>query len=287
MAKQSYKVPAGLNQTFADMEISIKSDNGIGFKPLPLKVVLVYVFGIILGVLICSKTFISTNGVYVFLFGVVWLIALVLLGRYDKTKRMQLQMVPLLLAYLPRSARRVVVRKSLNNAAPMLGICPIADIDPETDVISFSDGSVGYMYRVVGSASILLFDEDRDAILSRVDSFYRKIGTECEIIFVTAKEAQKIYRQVANLKRRYDRLDTDDDELRYLAEEQFSVLKDYIGGSFRSIHQYMIIKADNKEMLTRNANIVQAEYENSSLMFKQCLKLGASDMYSVLRTIYS
>lgn len=287
MAKRSYKVPTGLNQSFLDMEISIKSSGGIGFKPLPLRVVLFWVGSLLLGLFIVLRTPVGYSVPRGIIFAIAWLVTTFILAKSDKTKQMQIQRIPVFLSYLPRSARRLFVRKSLNNGNNILGLSLLDDIDPKTGMITFSDDSYGYLYRVVGSASILLFDKDRDDIIDRVDNFYRKIGTECELIFITSKEAQQIYRQVYNLKKTYMNLDTDDADLKNLAEEQFYILKNYIGGSFRSIHQYMVCKSDNKEMLIRNHNIIQSEYENSTLMFKQCTKLGFSDICSVFKSIYS
>lgn len=286
MAKQVYKIPLDLNQQFSDMEIAIQNSNGMGAKPLPIKVILTYVASILLLFYLCSQTFLSASVGYWLPFAIVWLALTFVLARYDKTKRMQLQSIPALFGYLSKSARHVITRRN-NRANDFISICGIDDIDKKTAVIKFTDGTYGLLYRVVGSASILLFDEDRDAIISRVDSFYRKIGIDCEISFITTKEAQKVYRQVANLKRRYDAMDTDDADLKNLAEEQFYVLKYDIGNAFRSIHQYMLLKSDNKESLIKNRNVLQSEVENSTLMFKQCVALDFTDVCKVFKSIYA
>lgn len=286
LAKQVYKIPVDLNQHFADMEIAVQSGNGVGAKPLPIRVILTYVASAILCFYLCSQTFLSVSAGYWIPFAIVWICLTLVLARYDKTKRMQIQMLPSLFSYLSKASRHVIVRRN-HRANDFISICGIEDIDKKTATVKFTDGTYGLFYRVVGSASILLFDEDRDAIISRVDSFYRKLGTECEVSFVTTKEAQKVYRQIANLKRRYDNLNYDDDDLKMLAEEQFYVLKNDIGGSFRSIHQYMLLKADNEEMLVKNKNVIQSEVENSSLMFKQCISLNYNDVCKLLKTIYA
>ena len=159
-------------------------------------------------------------------------------------------------------------------------------IDERTGLVTYPDGTFGYWYTVVGSASILLFDDDRTAILNRVDAFYRKLNTDAEICFITSKESQKVYRQIASLKRRYDALEAQDPDLLLIADEQFAILRDFVGGSFKSIHQYMILKGDNREALNQLKNIVQSEVENSSLMIKQCTPLYKDDINNVLRVIY-
>lgn len=289
MAKKSYKIPAGLDASYADMEIALQTKDGMGVKPLPVKVILSYVGSLILLFYVCTHSFISHGSVLqIGLFIVLWIAMTIVLASYDKTKRMQAQLVPTLLNYIPKRNRVVITRTSAD-AMDFYRIAGIDKIDERTGMISFADGTYGYAYRVVGSASVLLFDDDRDAILNRVDAFYRKIGTDCELLFITTKESQKVHRQVANLKRRYDALDVNDEDLRSVANEEYRQLVDYVGSMFKSIHQYLIIKGDNKEALLSVKNVVQSENENSDLMIKQCIPMycsGANNVNEVFQAVY-
>ena len=78
----------------------------------------------------------------------------------------------------------------------------------------------------------------------------------------------------------------DDPDLKMLANEQFGVLKNYVGGSFRAIHQYMIIKSDNMEELKKSKAVLQSELENSTLMIKRCVPLYYDDIINVLQLVY-
>ena len=60
-----------------------------------------------------------------------------------------------------------------------------------------------------------------------------------------------------------------------------------MGKEFRSIHQYMILKGDNREALTVLNNVVIGEYEASSLMLKQCVPMYEADIVEVLAGVYS
>lgn len=286
MAKEHYRIPFDLNASHADMEIAIRTKDGIGFKPAPMKNVLAYVIGFLACFYIIMNTTMAVAPLPIkILFAVTWCLGVIMLCKQDPTQRMQASLIGPLLNYIPKRSR-VVVTRSNQNAAPFYSIVGIESVDDRTGLISFFDGTFGYMYRVVGSASILLFDADREAILDRVDAFYRKMNTDSEIIFLTVKSSQAVYKQVAALKRRYDRLRHRDPELLALAEEQFGVLKNFVGGSFKSIHQYMIIKCDNKEMLAQTKNVLRSEVENSSRMIKRCVALYGDDITDVLSSIY-
>lgn len=286
MAKDVYKIPDTLDKSMGDMQISLQSADGVGVKPMPIKIILMWVCSAILWFLCVAKTFIGSGGIAaIVIFTALWFGMTALLLARDKTGVPQAALVVSMLNYLPKSMRYAITRNNAP-AKDFYQIAGIEDIDGEKGLITFSDGTYGYMYRVVGTGSVLLFDEDRKAILDRVDSFYRKMKPEYEMIFITSKEAQKVYRQVAAMKRRYDNLAPDDDELRALADTEYRVLKNYVGGSFRSIHQYLILKADNAEALIVAKNMLQSEVENSTMMFKQCTALFGDDIYEVLRTIY-
>lgn len=286
MAKPAYKIPSDLNASYADMEIALRSKDGIGFKPLPMKIVLAYVVGVLGAFYVMMNTFIRYGNLgHKALFLLTWGLFMWLLFKTDPTQRMQFSLVPVLLNYIPKKARTVMTRRD-SNCLPFYAIVGIKDIDERTGLVSFEDGTFGYWYRVVGSASILLFDSDRVAILDRVDAFYKKMNTESEVIFLTVKSAQAIYKQLAALRRLYDNLEVRDEDLIYLANEQFDVLKNYVGGTFKSIHQYMILKADNKEVLQQTKNILQSEVENSSMMIKRCIPLYREDILPVMELIY-
>ena len=285
MAKDSYKIPADLNATYGDMEIVLSSKDGMQMRPLPVRVILGYVASLMVLLFIFIKTFIGQSAWYIIVpFIILWVCLTILLFTNDKTKRMNIALVPTLTRYLPKSQRTVATRMS-NNATPFFQICGIIKIR-YNGKIEWSDGSFGYMYRVTGTASVLLFDGDRMAILDRVDSFYRKIDTNVEVGYITTKEAQKVYRQLENLNKISNALDIDDPDLKACAEEQRSILTDYVGTSFRSIHQYMYLKGYNEEALDAAKNILQSEVENSQYMIKQCVPLYREDIHEILATIY-
>lgn len=286
MAKSSYKIPYGLNASYADMEIAVRTDDGLGFKPLPLKIILVYLAGIVGCIWMIMRSYVRYGTIpEKILFAVVWAMFLLLLCKYDDTQRMQFSLVPTLFYYLPRSARVVMTRRS----SSVNGFYAVAGIKNVTDrgLISWADGTYGFMYRVIGSASILLFKDDQKAILDRVEAYYKKVSPEYEHIWITVKSSQAVYKQVAALTDLYKDLEEADEDLKNLLEEQFDTLKSYVGGSFRSIHQYLVLKADNQEVLNQAKAVLESEINNSDRMIKRCVPLHRQDIEGVMRDIYT
>lgn len=285
MAKTSYKIPASLARTFMDHEISI-TGGGFGIPPTPIKQILFYVAGVFVVVWAALNTFMNKAGFGLEVAFVVWgLITVFYFGQVTKTKELRAMIVPALLAYIPSTARHVFTRRASNPQ----GFYSIARIDSIDDdgLITFSDGGVGRAYLVVGSASYLLFEDDRRAILNRVDAFWRKIDSTCDWFIITTKEPQRIYHQVANLERRNQALDIRDPDLIALQAEQYDILTTHVGGQFTSIHQYLLIKGTNVDALNRGHTVLRAEVEASTLMIKDVALLDRAETQSMLRTFYT
>lgn len=280
MARKSYKIPTSLNKSNLDIEIALQNSDGVGLKPTPLSVILFYVIMIV--ILIYAETHflaylpISTR----IIFGLLWAALTFFLGSFDKLKVMNLQKVPSLLSYLPKSERYLNTRRS-DNAIPFYNFLGMDDIDDD-GFISFADGTVGQFFMVTGSASILVFEEDKELIINRVNAFYQKIDSMCEIAFVTVKKGQEVHNQVRYLSE----LNIVDSDLKKLVEKEKEVLEHHVGEEFKSIHQYMLIKGDNKETFKMNRNVLASEVQNSSLMIKRCMQLGYESTIDLLSHIY-
>ena len=285
MAKLSYEIPTSLDASFLDSEIAVKSREGLGFQAVPLRVILSILASALGLMLVLFRSFIGQGGAgLVLLFALAWALMTMLLVKYDKSRRMGIQLLMPLLSYT-KANRRVATRRTDDAAAfySILGIDEVA----EDGLINFTDGGFGYCYRVVGTASILLFDSDKNAILDRIDSYYRKLDIDVGHMFVTAKEPQRIHNQLVALKRRYERLKTKDPDLVRLVAEQEETLTDYVGGRFRTIHQYLIIKGKSQEALTIGAAALAMEAESSAMMFRQCVSVHRKELLHLLQAIFS
>lgn len=284
--KQSYGIKTPMLSTSLDTEITLQKD-GIGLRPLPIKfVVITIVSGMLCLWCTTSEPVNYGNIVQKTIFVVLWILMTIMLFMSDKTQRMNLQNIISLLNYLALPTNRKVLTRRDVPATAMLDMCNIKNID-DSGVIRFGDKNVGYMYRITGTASVLLFDNDKKQIINSVDNFYRKVDAKSEYIFMTLKEPQKIYNQVAAVKTRYSRLDVRDEDLNDLCNNQLIMLRDVVGKKFQSIHQYMIVKADGLEGLTAAKITLQTELDASGLFIKRCIPLHRSEILEALSTVYA
>lgn len=284
--KQSYGIKTPMLSTALDTEITLQKD-GVGLKPLPIKFVIITIVSACLCLKATTSDLVSKgNMVQQIIFVCMWITMTILLFMTDKTKRMNFQNIISLLNYMAVGTNRKVVTRRDVPATGMLDMCNIKSID-KSGVIKFADRNVGYMYRVTGSASVLLFDSDKKQIINAVDNFYRKIDGNVEYIFITLKEPQKIYNQANAVKHRYNRLSVYDPDLNDLCNNQLVMLRDVVGKKFQSIHQYMIVKADSQEALTAAKITLQSELDSSGLFIKRCIPLFEDEILEVLASVYS
>lgn len=283
-AKEVYNIRDSLDKSFLDIEIAISNKDGMGLKPLPVRFILAVIVSGFICFYMVSNTFISSGGpVGIALFILVWALMSILLLKPDKSGDMAIFRIPTLVNYLPASARKADTRSS-SYIGPFHSVSNIDHVEEEEGIVVFNDGGLGLVFSVVGNASCLLFESDRDSIISRMDTFFRTMRQDYEFIFITSKEAQNVVRQVNAMHERAR--NEIDPELRELIEFERDYMDQHVGSQYRSIHQYLIIRADNREALAAARNRLQVEVEGSTLIFKRCTALYDGELERVFSGVF-
>lgn len=286
--KENYRIPVSLGESPLDVEIAITGKSGVGPRPIPLGFLLVWMASALGLMWAVTGTFIAAGPLWLRgCFSLVWLLATWLLLRRDRLgQQMWVYVVPAI-EYLRSRSRSLPTRRT-EPARPfraMVGIASVEDGGRSDGRLGFTDGSCGYIYEVVGNGSRLLFEEDRARIVSRYDSFFRKLDVACQYILVSTKAPMRVDSQCGAMVRRCH--GCTDDALRSLINAKYKVLKGYVGYEFRSTHQYLLVRAENPESLRRCCSHVQGEAENSSLVFKRVERLGAREAEAVVKSIFT
>jgi hypothetical protein len=288
MAKESYGIRTAMLSSPLDSEITLQKD-GVGLRPLPIKfVILTIASGCGMLNIFTSDMVAVGNAFQKILFVGLWLTMTVLLFFSNKTQQLNIRMLFSLLSYFATPGNRKLRTRKMDPDAVlnMLDMTNIKHID-EKGLITFVDKSVGLMYCITGNASVLLFENDRDNILRRVDTFYRTLEPDVELIFMTLKESQRVYQQAAAISRRHKALSVRDDDLTKLANNQLTMLRDVVGTTFKSVHQYLIIKAPNMDVLTNAKLTLQTELNQSAMFIRKCVPLSDKDIAEQLVGVFS
>ncbi|WP_143543014.1 hypothetical protein [Rhodococcus sp. NCIMB 12038] len=254
-------------------------------RPLAIKVILYWVGFVFVTAWVVLQSPLSAAPWLVLVLLVIWMsITAAVLGKQTKTGDMKFMQLPALLEYLPVKQRRVMTRLG-SKPYGFLSIVGIKDVEA-SGIIRYVNGNVGQLYSVVGSASALLFEGDRNAIIRRVDNFYQKIDNGTSWCYLTTKESQRVFQQIAGIEHQNRALRHRDPELLALEQEKLDVLVNDVGGHFSSLHQYLLVRAPGMKELQAAHRLLRAERENSSLMFRRCELLNGADGLDVLRSVY-
>ena len=114
-------------------------------------------------------------------------------------------------------------------------------------LLVFNNGDVGQILNIVGFGSILMFDSDRDMVLSDTNKFYRNLPAGIVIVYDTRQSPQKVEAQIANLKEQARNREIKSKALRALQKNELITLRQYVGRQFKSTHQVMVIRAKDVE----------------------------------------
>lgn len=293
LAKTSYKIPDSIDKSSLETEIYLKNKEGVGLnKPVTLYMILLWFVSFVLLFYIYKSTFLGqANLLDKIVFGILWVGFSGLFLTIDQTRRYGYHLFLTMLNYLSKTQRNIKPGKR-DPIASLRKVNGIGDVRKTDGLVQFwSDGTVGYVYRVVGNASALMFDHDKVAVVDAYANFLKQVGEGVNIIFETGKEAQNVDRQLKALaqrqKERLTRGEFISPGLNALNKQQYDVLKNHIGGSFKSLHQYMIIKAKNVEELYEAEMMVVNDLQTHQLMFKFCERLGYEGTIKYFQSIYS
>lgn len=287
MAKSVYKIPTSLDASYVDLEFNLQTKDGLGPQtPVNGKTILLGLIAIIAWFYMMFKTPIGKGGILVVVgFTITWIVLAILLVKPDKTKKHGFELIVTMINYMQKSNRRANVRL-FDNLTTMQHITGIKHVDPEDGMLHFMDGTVGRVYSVVGSASILMFDQDKSMILDKVDNFYRKLPVGVEIIFDTVKESQRTDIQTESAVRGFKQLNVKSRGLATLYKERHQILKYGVGEKFKSIHQYAVLKAPKAESLSEGESLIISDAENEGLMFKRVDALNYEDVVRYIQQFY-
>lgn len=290
MAKQQFKIPTSLDVSYFDMEFHLKTKNGLGVsKPVSAKTLFSGFIAVFGWFYLTFQTFIGKGGIlYGVLFTILYAILCVILIKPDRTGRLGLELILSLVNYLPKHGRQIKTR--LTDAVdPLHALFNINTIDERTGRITFADKRIGRVYHIVGSASSLLFEEDKHHILNRVDGFYRKLAPGTEVMYDTVYEGHAVDEQLTAVRREAAALKARSNGLYLLLAERENILEEAINNSqgLASLHQYVLVAAPNDVALRDFENLVYGDVENDGVMFRLAKPLSYKETVRYLRQLVS
>ena len=279
MAKRSYKIPDTLDQSQLDVEFYMRNKDGVGFtKPITLLSLFMWFLSLLIGGLLIKNTFIGHGGpLNIFVFIVLWFFLTLLIVRKDKTGRHGFHLIMTMTHYFGKNARKISIKQT-DPILKLRQLYGIEDVRKSDGLIKFwNDDTVGYLYHIVGNASALMFDQDKVAVVDATTNFYRKLNDNVNLIYETGRESLNVDRQLESLQKRRARRKQKGEfvcpGLDQLDKQQYMLLRDHIGGTSKSIHQYLIIKAKKYEDLVETEAALQIDASSTRMILKRLERL--------------
>lgn len=291
MAKQGYKIPASLNQTHFDRMINLSKNPNSPIGLVSVKTIAAYIGTLFfVGSLFKMGMFVG-NG---FFFNVFYVILIFLfvsqLINTLPTGELKYMNINALIDYLPKQMRFLKTTRN-SNVDAFYKLYGIAKVKDNGDIL-YKNGDVGTLLSVSGSGSILVFDEDKNAILDATDTFWRKIDVGMYITQITIKEGQKVDLQLGNYQHRWNTLansDIDDETMNIigdLMDAEVNILANDISMNYRSIQQYWLLRTSNDELLKSMKTLIQHDIDNGSLILKSARTQYMEDIVRMSESIF-
>lgn len=286
--RTKFSLPHSLDTSFLDVAIMLASaNNGIQLKrQITVRVLLMFVAGIFLYMFLIFETPLGKGGIL----GVIWWTLgyfwiLVLLSLPTETKQVGTSLLKPMYKYLQPESRNVATR-SISPADKVRSLVGIEGVAKATGKVVYTTGEVGFIAEVVGNASILMFEEDQNTVLTDTRNFYRKLTPNVSVIIDSVTEPQRVQNQVAVAMQRQDDMKWNSPGLQSLMNSQISVLSDYVGEEFKSLHQYMVVRAKNDDALREFSQWLDLQVEKGSGFLTDYNVLDYDEALEYFQSVY-
>lgn len=250
-----YGIRTSLAKTLFDTEIPLTGLSSLygSKKPMTIRVFVYSMMSLFAYALIFSRTVISAGGFWgILLFTVGYIGCYATLVTRTDTLEYRVNYIPVLFTYWRKNGRRVPTGL-LDSGAPFRDLIGIDErkgrqgIDQEGRIY-FVDGEVGYLLDVVGYASNLLFDEDKDQVISDARIFYRNLPPRIGVTLITQASVQDVTTQLQSKVNQLNNLAIDSNGLRQVLKKQGLELKHNVGSKFSMIRQYILVRGNKDDV---------------------------------------
>lgn len=151
--------------------------------------------------------------------------------------------------------------------------------------LRFKDGSYGIVYKIVGDASNSAFDIDKRNSIDAFQQFLRSLPKSVTYTFATNVGGQNVDRQLAHLFDCYDH-EQDPNMIDYIVQE-IQELGNYVRNNFMALHQFMILKGDDKTAMSNADRLTRIFIEQNAAVIAYMERPTADEEKAFFRSIYS
>lgn len=293
MAKPSYKVPDTIDKTHFDTEIYLRAKNGVGLNAfITIRVMLLFMSSIFILFFLFRSTFLKHGGLFnQAIFAITWLSLSAMICRVDKTRRYGYERMMTLFSYVSKGARTKKM-KATDPALELRKLTGIENVRMSDGLVTFfKNDAFGYVFRVTGNASVLMFDKDKNQVIDQTSNWFRQLPDgDLNIIIDTGRESQKVKRQLGAIVQRQKQRNKNarfrSRGLDALNRQIYTVMDDYVGEHFKSLHQYIILTSTSPELLREAHLILMDDVQTNGQIVKRFERLEPDEVVSYFSEVF-
>lgn len=286
-AKESYSIPDSINVNALDMPFSLRRGSVGPKKPVTVGLILMII--VVTGLFIYIAQFMLKREFGIFFtlgFSIFyWIFAVSMIKRQRTGERGYKWFVPTINFWFSGKSRFIITRGHAeeNEIMKLKYQIPIESWDGQTGLVTFTDGSVAYLIDVVGNGSRSLFQDDVDRIIGAFDFYLEqlKLDTSVTIVSRQAPQDTTIQRNSLAEKRKQNTNQTVD----YLLARNIEMLKNFVEPRFKSIHQYIVLRSRNVDVLNEEYELLLTQYNDD--LFRQMELLKHDKLTDRLRHFFN
>lgn len=155
----------------------------------------------------------------------------------------------------------------------------------EKGYIHFNTGEdCGQLFKITGTASNNTFDIDRQQTIDEYGKFLRSFPENTVISFITNTGGQNVNQQLTHLLDLFDR--TPDRLMQSYIGEEVKELYNYVQDNFVTLHQYMIVTAEDKAALNNAVNRIKEFAKQNGMVISSMSIPSRNNNYHLFQSIY-
>lgn len=285
--KTVYKIPNSIDVHFYDIPISFRNGS-LGLKrPVTIKVIGLILFAGFIWFLIAMKMLQNDYGflptaTFSIGYGMLMVLAIVnqkngLMGYrwFMPTIKYWLNFKNRMISTRGRAGEREIMKLKWQ--------IPVENVDEESGIIYYTDGSVGAVFDVIGYGSKALFDEDKEDIIQAYETYLQRINVGTGITIDSRQSEQNIEVQLSELEH-WRRRNTEP-TIDAIIARQRAILKKHVQRNFKSTHQFLFIRCRNIDVL--NEEILWLNKQRANGMLRMMSHLRNENLIIRLHQFFS
>lgn len=284
MHRSTYTIRTSLNDSWWDLVIN-PSSNGIK-RDITLRTFACIILASIVYIFLITKpTLLHAGLLSQVLFSISYFWIILWFVTPSKTQILGTHYVVVMFNYLFSGVSKHIVTRSNSKAMPVYTLFGIKEIQNDGQIL-YANDEVGVCLDVAGNASVLMFNEDKEAILDHTSKFFSNLPINSTIILDTSTSPQKIDKQMKAKESQKNNMVLKNSNLSKLIDLQNTML-DFVSTHNNTLHQFLWIRSSDIEEIKKVKEQLSMHARSANGYVSEYRQLKQEELIEYLSNVYS